>query len=310
MTKIQLANAPCSWGTIEGWGQGIGYAQMLDQLVATGYRGTELGDYGYMPTDPATLRHELTLRNLTMLGAYEGVYFRDPSQHAQGLEKILRNARLLKSVSEIGDPETQPFVVIADEHSRDLPRFENAGRITPDLSLSSNDWATFARGVNNAAKAVHDETGLRSVFHHHCGGYVETPHEIEELLARTDARYLGLVFDTGHYLYGTGTNDGGQVLDALETFKSRLWYVHYKDCNPNVATACRDGQFNYQQAIAAGVFCELGQGSVDFAAVTKKLEQLGYKGWICVEQDVLPGMGEPQLSAERNRKHLAQVAGL
>jgi inosose dehydratase len=310
MKKIQLANAPCSWGTIEGWGQSIGYADMLDQLVSTGYTGTELGDYGYMPTDPASLREALTSRNLTMLGAYEGVYWKDPNEHAPGLEKILRNARLLKSVADIGDPDTEPFVVIADEHSRDLPRFQNAGRITPDLSLSSHDWATFAKGVNHAAEAVHAETGLRSVFHHHCGGYVEAPHEIAELLSRTDSRYLGLVFDTGHYLYGTGTNDGDLVLAALEKFKERLWYVHFKDCHATIASQSREQQRNYKEAIGAGVFCELGQGSVDFAAVTKKLEQLGYGGWICVEQDVLPGMGEPQVSAERNRKHLARVAGL
>jgi inosose dehydratase len=310
MKNIQLANAPCSWGTIEGWGQSIGYAQMLDELVAAGYTGTELGDYGYMPTDPLALREALTSRNLTMLGAYEGVYFKDTNEHQAGLEKILRNARLLKSVADIGDPKTQPWVVLADEHSRDKPRFENAGRITPKLSLSSSDWATFARGVDTAAKAVYDETGLKSVFHHHCGGYVEAPHEIEELLARTDSRHLGLVFDTGHYLYGTGTNDGEQVLRALERFKSRLWYVHFKDCSPSVANAARLEQRNYKEAIGAGVFCELGQGSVDFAAVTKKLEQLGYTGWVCVEQDVLPGMGDPKLSATRNRQHLAKVAGL
>ncbi|MFN3265981.1 MAG: TIM barrel protein [Deinococcales bacterium] len=308
--KLKLANAPCSWGTIEGWGQSIDYAQMLDELVATGYVGTELGDYGFMPTDPQQLRQALSSRNLTMLGAYEGVYFRDEREHAPGLENILRNARLLKSVADLGDPNTQPFVVIADEHSRDAPRFANAGRITKELSLSNSDWQTFAKGVNNAAKAVHDETGLRSVFHHHCGGYVEAPHEIDELLARTDSSYLGLVFDTGHFLYGSGTNNGELVLQALENFATRLWYVHFKDCSPDVADMARAKGYNYKEAIGAGVFCELGRGRVDFAAVTKKLEQIGYDGWICVEQDVLPGMGEPKVSAARNRQHLAKVAGL
>lgn len=307
MKDIRLANAPCSWGTIEGWGQSISFGQMLDELVATGYSGTELGDYGYMPTDSAQLAQALNARKLTMLGAYEGVYLRDPSTHAEGEQKVLRNARLLKSVA---DPNSLPFVVIADEHSRDVVRFENAGRIKPSMSFSDADWKVFAKGVDQIAKAVHDETGLRSVFHHHCAGYVEAPWEIEELLARTDSNYLGLVFDTGHYLYGTGQNDGSAVLEALERFKSRLWYVHYKDCHPAVATQARTRGWNYKEALGHGVFCELGQGQVDFAAVTNKLEQLGYKGWICVEQDVLPGMGEPKESAQRNREHLARVAGL
>lgn len=307
MKDIRLANAPCSWGTIEGWGQSIAYGQMLDELVATGYSGTELGDYGYMPTETEQLANELKARNLTMLGAYEGVYLRDPSTHAEGQQKVLRNARLLKSVA---DPNSLPFVVIADEHSRDAVRFENAGRIKPSMSFSDADWKVFAKGVDQIAKAVHDETGLRSVFHHHCAGYVEAPWEIEELLARTNSNYLGLVFDTGHYLYGTGQNDGSAVLEGLERFKSRLWYVHYKDCHPDVATQARSQGLNYKEAIGHGVFCELGLGQVDFAAVTNKLQQLGYKGWICVEQDVLPGMGEPKESARRNREHLARVAGL
>jgi inosose dehydratase len=307
MNDIRLANAPCSWGTIEGWGQSISYGQMLDELVATGYTGTELGDYGYMPTDPAQLAQELNARNLTMLGAYEGVYLRDASTHAEGERKVLRNARLLKSVA---NPNSLPFVVIADEHSHDAVRFENAGRVNPSMSFSNADWQVFAKGVNQIAKAVHDETGLRSVFHHHCAGYVEAPWEIEELLARTDSNHVGLVFDTGHYVYGTGQNDGSAALEALERFGSRLWYVHYKDCHPAIATQARQQGWNYKEAIGHGVFCELGQGQVDFAAITKKLEQLGYKGWICVEQDVLPGMGEPKESARRNREHLAKVAGL
>ncbi len=56
MTNIRIANAPCSWGSWssrDSKGTAIGYEQMLDELVDTGYHGTELGDWGYMPTDAA-----------------------------------------------------------------------------------------------------------------------------------------------------------------------------------------------------------------------------------------------------------------
>ena len=55
--------------------------------------------------------------------------------------------------------------------------------------------------------AVFDETGLRTVFHHHCAGYVETPDEIATLLDMTNPERLGLVFDSGHYVHGTGRED-------------------------------------------------------------------------------------------------------
>jgi inosose dehydratase len=306
---IRFGNAPCSWGTIEGWGQGIGYGQMLDELKAAGYGGTELGDWGYMPTDPERLRLELASRGLTMLGAYEGVYLLEPAEHAAGEQRVLRTARLLKRVADVGDG-WQPLVVLADEHSRDPLRFEHAGRVRPEMSLSARQWKVFAAGADRIARAVQDETGLRTVFHHHCAGYVETPWEIEALLEHTDERLLGLVFDTGHYLYGTGTNEPQRVLEGLERFWGRVWYVHYKDCHPLVASEARSKGWNYKEAVGKGVFCELGKGQIDFGALTQKLQALGYDGWITVEQDVLPGMGEPKESAERNRRYLRQVTGL
>lgn len=305
---IRFGNAPCSWGTIEGIGSSIGYAQMLDELKAAGYEGTELGDFGYMPTDAEALKRELETRDLKMLGAYEGVYLRDASTHADGEARVLRNARLLKAVAS-SDPASQPFVVLADNHSKDPARFSNAGRITPQMMLSHDDWTTFAVGANRIAKAVRDETGLKVVFHHHCAGFIETPDEIARLLEITDPDLIGLVFDTGHFLYGSGQNDGNLVLEGLERFKDRIWYMHFKDCQPQVATNARLGRFNYQQSIGAGVFCELGSGAVPFRGVLDWLERTGYAGWITVEQDVLPGMGEPKESARRNREYIARIAG-
>ena len=59
---IKVANAPCSWGVIEGIdGERGGYARVLDEMHATGYVGTELGDWGFMPTDPAQLSAETKL---------------------------------------------------------------------------------------------------------------------------------------------------------------------------------------------------------------------------------------------------------
>lgn len=308
--SIRFGNAPCSWGTIEGWGQGVPYAQMLDELKATGYTGTELGDYGYMPTDPTVLREALTSRGLTMLSAYEGVYLRDAASHAEGEARVLRTARLLKSVADIGDADTQPTLMLADEHSRDFERFHNAGRITPEMSLSSSDWRTFASGAERIARAVLSETGLKTVFHHHCGGYVEAPWELEEFLSLTDPDLIDLCFDTGHYLFGTGSTHGELVLDGLELFKNRIELMHYKDCNPVIAEQVRETGMTYKEAISSGVFCELGRGSVDFGMVTRKLVQQGYNGWITIEQDVLPGMGDPKESARHNREHLRAVTGL
>jgi inosose dehydratase len=53
-----------------------------------------------------------------------------------------------------------------------------------------------------------------------------------------------------------------------------------------------------------GLFCELGQGCVPFDQVIAWLDAHGYRGYVTVEQDVLPGMGTPKESAWRNRQFL------
>jgi len=307
MASIHIGNAPCSWGSLEFEGlegKALGYQRMLDELADTGYTGTELGDWGFMPTDPAALRAELTQRGLTMLGAFVPVALKDDAAHGPGVATAVKVARLLAAV---GSAEYPPYLVLADNNGTVPERTRNAGRITPDLGLSSAEWKTFAAGAEAVARAVRDETGLRTVFHHHCAGYVETPDEIDELLRRTDPSLLGLVFDTGHYMYGTGTNRGAAVEEALNRFADRIWYVHFKDCSPRVADAARTNGWDYFQAVGQGVFCELGQGCVDFKAAAAWLRQRGYRGWICVEQDVLPGMGAPKESARRNREFLRGI---
>jgi inosose dehydratase len=306
--NIRIANAPCSWGTLEFEGmvdERIGYSQMLDELHDTGYIGTELGDWGFMPTDPAGLQAELDRRQLVMVGAFVPVALKDTESHTAGVANALKEARLLAAVAEHGGQ--QPFVILADDSGADPVRTQNAGRVTPAMGLNAAEWATFAQGAERVARAVRDETGLATVFHPHCAGYVETPDEIARFLDLTDPALLGLVFDTGHYLYGSGGVDGQVVQEGLARFGERIRHIHFKDCQPQVAGRARAEGWDYFEAVRQGVFCELGQGSVDFGAVAAWLRERDYRGWIVVEQDVLPGMGTPKASAQRNRDCLRMI---
>lgn len=300
---FRIGNAPCSWGTLEfeeTRGEQVAFDQMLDELVETGYTGTELGDWGYMPTDPDRLESELEGRGLVMLGAFVQVALRDSSAHKKGLADALKTARLLAAVAT--DP--QPYLVLADDNATVPARTRNAGRVTRELGLSAVDWQIFAEGANNIGRAVLAETGLRTVFHHHCAGYVETPEETGELLKLTDPNAIGLVFDTGHFAYGAGRYD---VIEDMERFRDRIQYVHLKDCHPEIARRARTEDWDYFEALRHGVFCELGKGGVDFPAILHWLRQNKYKGYLLVEQDVLPGMGAPKESARRNREYLRSI---
>jgi len=96
-------------------------------------------------------------------------------------------------------------------------------------------------------------------------------------------------------------------MDGLNRFSDRIWYIHFKDCQPDVAAASRREGWDYFQSVGNGVFCELGQGCVDFPAVKAWLDQRLDIKWGIVEQDILPGMGKPKESAARNRAYLRSI---
>ena len=296
---IRIANAPCSWGVLEfdDEAQTAAYGRVMDEMQETGYAGTELGDWGFMPIDPSQLWRALAQRQLALLGAFVPVTLANPLAHRDGIAQALKTARLLAAVSG-----NTPFIVLADDNGRDAARTQNAGRVGLQHMLGDEQWAAFAAGAEAIARAVRDETGLRTVFHHHAAGYVETPEELDRLLSLTDAQLLGLCFDTGHYCYG-----GGDPLAAIEKYGSRIWHVHFKDFSMAIAEQARNEGWDYFDAVRHGIFCELGQGNVDFPAIIDALHEIRYDGWIVVEQDVLPGLGTPKESAARNRAYLRRL---
>lgn len=295
----RLANAPCSWGVIEGIDEAHdGYRHVIDEMAEAGYAGTELGDWGFMPTDPERLRDELGSRGLALVGSWVSVRLHDRTYHEISAADALRTAAQLAIV---GGPDS--VVVLGNDPYGDPVRTRYAGRVTPDLSMSDEQWKVFATGANDVARRVMDETGLRTVFHQHIGTLIETADETRRLLETTDPSVLGLCLDTGHWTFGTGEDPAV----AVSEFGERIWHVHLKDCDTDLVRSSRQNGWDGPTSVGHGVFCELGSGAVDFPGVLDALDRIGYSGWMVVEQDVLPGMGTPRESARRNLKYLRSI---
>jgi inosose dehydratase len=293
---IRVANAPCSWGALEFEADDTPApaSQVLDEMAAAGYVGTELGDWGFLPTSPAALAADVERRSLALVAAFVPVALAQADALDEGVARAVRTARLL---SEAAGPDA--FIVLSDDNASVPNRTNRAGRIRDEDGLTASQWDIFAQGAERVATAVRAATGLRTVFHHHCAGYVETPREIEALLSRTDPTLLGLCLDTGHLTFA-----GGDPLAVLATYGDRIWHVHFKDCDPTLAAQSRLEGWDYHGSVRRGIFCELGRGTVPFRAVLDALRARHYDGWIVVEQDVLPGLGTPAASAIRNREYL------
>jgi inosose dehydratase len=70
---VRFGNAPISWGVSEfdiGEDRKIQPATVLDEMRLAGYVGTELGDYGFLPTDVGQLGREIQARNFELIGGF------------------------------------------------------------------------------------------------------------------------------------------------------------------------------------------------------------------------------------------------
>jgi inosose dehydratase len=274
-SRFHFACAPDSWGVLDypgpSWNQS--YEKMLDEMVEAGYTGTELGPYGFFPTDPIVLKPQLDKRKLTLLGSFVPVVLSDPASAGIAVEHIRKVGDLLATLHA-------PFLVLADAQSDE--RNSISGRVPADGSagLTAAQWKNVAKVVEEAAK-VSAEFGLDLVFHPHVATYVETPEECERFFDVTSHTGIGLCLDTGHCEYG-----GGDTVTEASKFASVLRFLHIKDVDNKILADARRKKLTFEQAIEEKVFTIIGQGSIDFPGLFRLLDKNGYSGWMVIEQDV------------------------
>jgi inosose dehydratase len=298
--RFQFASAPDSWGVLDyrgpSWEQS--YEKMLDEMVQAGYSGSELGPYGFFPTDPKILEPQLEKRKLKLLGAFVPVKMTDPAAGKTVIERIRKVGNLLATLKA-------PFLVMADDQSPERNAF--SGRVYDKgcLTLSADQWRHVGNIVADAER-VANEFALDLVFHPHVATYVETPEECERFFDATSHTNVGLCLDTGHCVYGHGDS-----VKEAEKYKSKLRFVHVKDCDLKVLEQARRNKWTFEEAIEHKVFTIIGQGNIDFPAFFATLMKNGYSGWSVVEQDVKFGATEipPAESIAASLKYLRGVVG-
>lgn len=72
------------------------YERVLDEMVENGYEGTELGDWGFMPTDPQVLL-QLKRRGLELVGALVRWPLADSSRQQSALRDVRPAGRSLRA---------------------------------------------------------------------------------------------------------------------------------------------------------------------------------------------------------------------
>lgn len=281
-----IGNAPCSWGITYPTGNSFTWQQYLDEVAAAGYRGTELGPFGFLPKDANLLKSELGQRGLTLIGVTHVHTFSDAGTTPQFMATLAELARLLVSLEA-------RHLVIMDE--------SNAYPAGQEGVLDQSGWRGLVGMVGEARKLVEDEFGLKLSFHPHIGTAIEKEAQIDRFLAETD---VDLCFDTGHHAFWDQ-----DPIAYMEKVFPRIAYMHLKNVDPSVRARVLSGELAVRDSYAAGVMCPLPDGAVDIRAVMHLLARRGFAGPIVVEQDMAEGAIESPLQlAARNLAYLNEVS--
>ena len=169
-----------------------------------------------------------------------------------------------------------------------------------DSFQSQQQWQDYADKLTAFAAHLLAH-GVRLAYHHHMGAYVETPADVDQLMALTGSE-VGLLFDTGHITFA-----GGDALAVLNKHIDRICHVHCKDVRPNVVKLARNGHWSFLQAVINGAFSVPGDGSIDFPAILTRLYLHGYEGWLVVEAEQDPAVAPSYEYAKMGHDYLAKL---
>ncbi len=156
-------------------------------------------------------------------------------------------------------------------------------------------WRAYAERLNAFGAHLIATYGVKLAYHHHMGAYVQSPEDIDTLMALTDPSKVFLLFDTGHAYFAGATDP----LPLLQKHLSRVVHVHCKDVRPQVIAMARNESWSFLTGVLNGVFTVPGDGAIDFAAVLAALRAHGYTGWLVVEAEQDPAVAPSYAYAKK-----------
>ncbi|MBE1490112.1 sugar phosphate isomerase/epimerase family protein [Plantactinospora soyae] len=296
--RVRVANAPVSFGIYRADSAPLGPEDLLAGLAGAGYRGVDSGPIGYLGTG-VRLARRLDRAGLGLAGGWVDLRFADPDGFAADLPGLDAALDVFAAVP-VDDDRFAPRPTLACPGTP--ARFARPGLpVDPALALPAGMWPDFATRVQRAADRCR-ERGFEPVFHYHLGTDVETGAEADRLLELTD---VSVCLDTGHLWLA-----GGDPVAAVRRWGARIRQVHVKDADRTTHGRVRAAGGGLAEVVAAGGFCRLGAGGVDVAGVLAALREVGYTGWLVVEQDAPAGRPDVPAMLAEQRANRAYLRGL
>ena len=289
---IKIGSAPDNWGVwFPNDPKQTPWQRYLDEVAEAGYDWTELGPFGYLPTDVATVRSELDRRGLKLTASFAMAHLEDPSAWP-GLERqVLGGGELVAALGA-------PFLVLIDDTYSDL----FTGQPTLPSRLDNDAWKRLIDTTHRVADLAR-RLGLQLAYHPHAETHVEYEDQIEAFLEQTDPQRVSLCLDTGHHAYR-----GGDPVAFFRKHHARIPYLHLKSVDPQKQEWVERERIPFAIAVGNDMFCEPSVGVVDFIAFRDALREVDYHGSAIVEQDMYPApFDKPLPIAKRTREYLRSI---
>jgi inosose dehydratase len=289
---VKIGINPLSWSNddLPSLGGETPLEVALAEGKAIGYQGFELGNK--FPRESDALRNVLAKHGLDLVsGWYSGrLAARSVREEMQAvaphLKLLVDNGAKVMVYGEVAD-SVQGLAV---------PLYKRPRFFRPE------QWSAYADKLTAFARHTLAH-GVRLAYHHHMGAYVQSPADVDQLMALAGDE-VGLLFDSGHMSFG-----GGDPAAMLAKHIKRVCHVHCKDVRPHVIRMARNRNWSFLEAVINGAFTVPGDGAVDFIALVKLLRDHGYAGWLVVEAEQDPAVAPSYAFAEKGYRHLRELIG-
>ena len=292
--NVRIGINPISWmnDDLPALGGETPLETALSEGAEIGYEGFELGNK--FPKDGPGLKAKLDEFGVACVSGWYSGFLAEDTVEAEAARCIAHMAKLQYNGAKVvvygecaGTVQGQIDTPVGKR-----PTFRDAAA-----------WQAYAERLNAFGQHLIDTYGLKLAYHHHMGAYVESPADIDQLMALTDPAKVFLLYDTGHAYFGGATDP----LVPLKKHLARVVHVHCKDVRPAVITQARNDGWSFLAGVINGTFTVPGDGVIDYDAVLTTLKEAGYEGWLVVEAEQDPAVAPSYAYAKKGHDTLRAI---
>ncbi len=259
--SIELGIAPLAW-------QNNFSARILDDAMGSiskaNFHGCELSQQ--FPQDPFLLKNSLKQHGIKISSSQFHSYFSDKNRFNDTINRFLDQMHFLNAIGAKR--------IIVCEYANNTFQNSMTAMLSHQPVASPAQFKLLVEGLNKIGTLA-SGAGMQVVYQPRIGTVIHSEQEIARLMEKTDPSTVSLLIDTGHFAVL-----GIDPVVVLRKYSDRVNYIYLKDVDNRVLNKVKKEQTSYLSAKDAGLFTDLGKGSLNFDSLFRTLKTMNYKGWV------------------------------